>query len=108
VVAQEKIVSSILKLVAQCKIYFPFNLRVKCTMKNVQKQPTQADVKLYSKLLNYTNFVNSFSENIYILKSCRYIICLQKVKLCRIKRGKQCLCNLINRAYENVTKQRYI
>jgi len=29
----------------------------------MSKKPTQADVKLYSQLLAYTNFVTSFNEN---------------------------------------------
>jgi len=66
VVTQEKVVNRILQLVAQCKIYFPFKLKVKFAMRNVKKK-TQHRLMLHRirQLLAYTNCVISFCENIH-------------------------------------------
>jgi hypothetical protein len=70
VVTQEKVVIRILKLVAQCKIYFPFNLKVKFVMTIVQKKKkkhrrmSNRIRQLLPTLIVLFHFVN-----IYILKN---------------------------------------
>ena len=70
VVTQVKTVNSILQLVAQCKIYFPFNLKENFAMRNVKKKRNQHRLmsNRIRQPLAYTNCVTSICENIHTKK----------------------------------------
>jgi hypothetical protein len=69
VAMQEKVVNRILKLVAQCKMYFPFNLKVNFAMNYVQKKNQHRLMSNRIRQLLPTLIVLFHFVNIYILKN---------------------------------------